>query len=317
MSCYGSIGPISLGDCGPKSSLSVKTTSSVTNNLTESLKSLQSQNSNTVIMQDQTVDFKNAARCCKPFKVKQGLTAIIVDTNKMTASFKSQTQNKIVTDIKNSLQQSADTQMGFLATPAGANLKTAIENTLNSMVTSNKIADIVANKVTNSLAKQSQKITIDCGTSSLADEITPEPSPEAKATNPTLGDKGCYIDQDFVFTQTANNIMESVFNSISQNEDVKRAIAEVKQTQKTESAGLDKITGQFFGAYQNIIIGVVAVIGIILVVGLVVLFWPGGNKSVEVLANKAVELKGGMTQSIEASIAQFLRKASRRRTSMG
>lgn len=313
MSCYGSIGPISLGDCGPKSSLSVRTTSNVTNNLTESLKSLQSQNSNTVIMQDQTVDFKNAARCCKPFKVKQGLKAIIVDTSKMTASFKSQTQNKIVSDIKNSLQQSADTQMGILATPAGANLKTAIENTLNSMVTSNKIADIVANKVTSSLAKQSQKITIDCGTSPIADEITPEPSAEAKASNPELGDKGCYIDQDFVFQQTANNIMESVFNSISQNEDVKRAIAEVQQTQKTKSAGLDEITGQFFGAWSNIAMVVAGVIGLVLIIGLVVLFWPGGNKSVEVLANKAVELKSGTAKNIESAISQFLRKASRRR----
>jgi hypothetical protein len=307
MSCYGSIGPISMGDCGPKSSLSVKTTSNVTNNLTESLKSLQSQNSNTVIMQDQTVDFKNAARCCKPFKVKQGLTAIIVDTSKMTASFKSQTSNKIVTDIKNSLQQSADTKMGVLATPAGANLKTAIENTLNTMNNTNKIADIVSTKVTNSLAKQSQKITIDCGTSPIADEITPEPSAEAKAANPTLGDKGCYIDQDFVFTQTANNIMESVFNSISQNEDVKKAIAEVVQTQKTESVGLDTITGQIASVYKTLIAG--GTIIYIVIGGLVILFIPlliwafrsGGPGTVTNVA-----------PAVETAIAQFLRKASRR-----
>ena len=307
MACYGSIGPIALGDCGPKASTSIKTTSSVTNNLTESLKSLQSQNSNTVIMQDQTVDFKNAARCCKPFKVKQGLTALIVDTNKMTATFKSQTQNKIVTDIKYSLDQASKLTTGVLATPAGSNLKTAIENTLTSMTTSNKIADIVANKVTNSLAKQSQKITIDCGTSSLADEITPEPSPEAKASNPTLGDKGCYIDQDFVFTQTANNIMESVFNSISQNEDVKKAIAEVKQAQVTENKGLDTITGQIadvaksaISGYTMIIIAVVAAIVLAIPI-LIFAFKSGGSSEAPAVA-----------PAIETAIAQFLRKASRR-----
>lgn len=305
MSCYGSIGPISIGDCGPKSKMEVKTTSNVTNNLTESLKSLQSQNSNTVIMQDQTVDFKNASKCCRPFKVKQGLTAIIVDTSKMTSTFKSQTQNKIVSDIKNSLQQSADTQIGLLATPAGANLKTAIENTLNSMVTSNKIADIVATKVTNSLAKQSQKITIDCGTSPIADEITPEPSAEAKASNPQLGDKGCYIDQDFVFQQTANNIMESVFNSISQNEDVKRAIAEVQQTQKTKSEGIDAITGQIADVAKSLISGykwvIIAVIaGIVLFIPLIIWGFKSGGSSEAPAA-------------IETAISQFLRKASRRR----
>ena len=307
MACYGSIGPISMGDCGPKSSLSVKTTSNVTNNLTESLKSLQSSKTSTAILQDQDVTALNKARCCFPLKVAQGLTAVIVDTSKMSATFKSQTSNKIVSDIKNSLQQSADTKVGLLATPAGAKLKTAIENTLNSMVTSNKIAGIVATKVTNSLANQSQKITIDCGLSSVADEITPEPSPEAKASNPTLGDKGCYIDQDFVFTQTANNIMESVFNSISQNEDVKKAIAEVKQAQVTENKGLDTITGQIadvaksaISGYTMIIIAVVAAIVLAIPI-LIFAFKSGGSSEAP-----------AVTPAIETAIAQFLRKASRR-----
>jgi len=308
MSCYGTIGPIALGECGPKSSLSVKTTSSVTNNLTESLKSLQSSQSSTVIIQEQDVTVLNKARCCFPLKVSQGLTAVIVDTSKMTATFKSETSNKIVTDIKNSLQQSADTKVGLLATPAGANLKTAIENALTTMNNTGKIADIISQKVSNTLAKQNQKLNIDCGTSSLAAELTPNPPASSG-----LPEQGCFIDQNFVFQQTANNIMESVFNSISQNEDVKRAIAEVQQTQKTESAGLDAITGQFFGAWSNIAMVVAGVIGLVLIIGLVVLFWPGGNKSVEVLANKAVEFKTGVAQTLESSIAQFLRKASRRR----
>ncbi len=311
MSCYGTIGPIALGDCGPKSSLSVKTTSSVTNNLTESLKSLQSSQSSTVILQDQDVTALNLARCCKPFRVKQGLTAVIVDTNKMSATFKSQTSNKIVTDIKNSLQQSADTKVGLLATPAGAKLKTAIENTLTTMNNTGKIAEIVADKVFNVLAKQNQKVLIDCGTSPLAMEITPKPSAQGKAEYPELTDQGCYIDQNFVFQQTANNIMESVFNSISQNTDVKRAIAEVMQTQKTESAGIDAITGQFFGAWSNIAMMVAGVIGLVVIIGLVVVFWPGGNKSVDSLASKAVQMKTGIAPSVEAAVSQFLRKASR------
>ncbi len=309
MSCYGSIGPISLGDCGPKSSMSVKTTSSVTNNLTESLKSLQSSQSSTVILQDQDVTALNKAKCCFPLKVSQGLTAVIVDTSKMTATFKSQTSNKIVSDIKNSLQQSADTKMGLLATPAGANLKTAIENTLTTMNNSGKIAQIVADKVSNVLAKQNQKVLIDCGNSPLAAELTPNPPASSG-----LPDQGCYIDQNFVFQQTANNIMESVFNSISENTDVKRAIAEVQQTQKTESAGIDAITGQFFGAWSNIAMMVAGVIGLIVIIGLVVIFWPGGNKSVDSLASKAVQMKTGIVPGIEAAVSQFLRKASRRRS---
>ena len=300
MSCLGSIGPISLGDCGPKSSLNVKTTSSVTNNLTEELKTLQSQKASTVILQDQDVIALNKAKCCFPLKVSQGLTAVIVDTSKITAQFKSETANKITTDIQNSLDQSSKITNGLLSTPAGANLKTAIENTLTTMNNTGKIASIVGEKVSNVLAKQNQKVLIDCGTSPLAAEITPRPPAEAN-----MPDQGCYIDQNFVFQQTANNIMESVFNSISNNVDVKKAIAEVKQAQEVESKGLDTITGQAAGVAKSFIAGGTMIY--IAIIGAIVLFIP-----LIIWAFKS----GGSSSSpapVEATIAQFLRKASRRR----
>lgn len=300
MSCLGSIGPISLGDCGPKSSLNVKTTSSVTNNLTEELKTLQSQKASTVILQDQDVIALNKAKCCFPLKVSQGLTAVIVDTSKITAQFKSETANKITTDIQNSLDQSSKITNGLLSTPAGANLKTAIENTLTTMNNTGKIASIVGEKVSNVLAKQNQKVLIDCGTSPLAAEITPRPPAEAN-----MPDQGCYIDQNFVFQQTANNIMESVFNSISNNVDVKKAIAEVKQAQEVESKGLDTITGQIADVAKSFIAGGTMIY--IAIIGAIVLFIP-----LIIWAFKS----GGSSSSpapVEATIAQFLRKASRRR----
>ena len=311
MACYGSIGPIALGDCGPKASTSIKTTSSVTNNLTESLKSLQSSQSSTVILQDQDVTALNKARCCFPLKVAQGLTAVIVDTSKMTATFKSQTSNKIVTDIKNSLDQASKLTTGVLATPAGSNLKTAIENSLTTMNNTGKIADIVAQKVSNVLAKQNQKVLIDCGTSSLAAELTPSPPASSG-----LPDQGCYIDQNFVFQQTANNIMESVFNSISQNEDVKKAIAEVKQAQVTENKGLDTITGQVadvaksaISGYTMVIIAVIA--GIILFIPLII--WGFKSGGPDTVTNVVPEVAPTVAPAVETAIAQFLRKASRRR----
>jgi hypothetical protein len=300
MSCLGSIGPISLGDCGPKSSLNIKTTSSVTNNLTEELKTLQSQKASTVILQDQDVTALNKSRCCFPLKVSQGLTAVIVDTSKITAQFKSETANKITTDIQNSLDQASKVTSGVLATPAGSNLKTAIENALTTMNNTGKIASIVGEKVSNVLAKQNQKVLIDCGTSPLAAEITPRPPAEAN-----MPDQGCYIDQNFVFQQTANNIMESVFNSISNNVDVKKAIAEVKQTQETESKGLDTITGQAAGVAKSFIAGGTMIY--IAIIAAIVLFIP-----LIIWAFKS----GGSSSSpapVEATIAQFLRKASRRR----
>jgi hypothetical protein len=101
--------------------------------------------------------------------------------------------------------------------------------------------------------------------------------------------------------------MESVFNSISQNEDVKKAIAEVQQTQKTESAGLDTITGQIadvaksaISGYTMIIIAVVAAIVLAIPI-LIFAFKSGGPDTVT-----------NVTPAVETAIAQFLRKASRR-----
>jgi hypothetical protein len=56
---------------------------------------------------------------------------------------------------------------------------------------------------------------------------------------------------------------------------------------------------------------VAGVIGLVVIIGLVVVFWPGGNKSVDSLASKAVQMKTGIVPSVEAAVAQFLRKASR------
>ena len=311
MSCLGSLGPISLGDCGPKSSLSVKTTSTSVNNLTESLKSLQSNTSNTVIVQEQDVTVLNKAYCCNPLKVAQGMKAVIVDTNKMTAEFKSKTATKMVDDINNAIDQAAKTTTGVLSSTNGAALKAAVSTELTKMNNTGKIANIIAQKVSNTLAKQNQKILIDCGVSPIADQTTPKPPASAG-----LPDTGCYIDQNFVFQQTANNIMQSVFTSLSTTESVSKVLNKIKQDNVTENKGVEAITGQFFGAWQNIIMMVAGVIGLIVIIGLVVLFWPGGNKSVEALADKAIQMKsaspvGAALGAAENAVSQYLRKRRR------
>lgn len=299
MSCLGSLGPIQLGDCGSKSEMKVSTSNTSITNLNESLKSLQSQDSQVVLNQQQNVTLTNAANCCKPFVVAQNMKAAIVDTSKMTTAFKSQVANTLVRDINNAISQVAETKSGALVlTPSqGASLKQSVSTALTKMNSTNKIADIISQKVSKTIANQGQKVVIDCGSG-----VIPPPPPPADAKDAqgnTIGANGCYVTQDFVFSQITNNVMEAIFDSLSKDSEVSKVLNDIKQTNKKEDKG---IIDAIFGAWTNIAIAIAAIVGLVFIVLIAVFFWPSGNKTVEALSKSAAEV----------SVSQFLRKTRRR-----
>ena len=65
MSCYGSFGPISIGDCSAKSEVKVDT-SSITKNISSSIQqSVSSVSSKTVAAQNLNFNVSNKALCCR------------------------------------------------------------------------------------------------------------------------------------------------------------------------------------------------------------------------------------------------------------
>jgi len=305
MSCLGSFGPITLGDCGARSTLNVKTTTNISSAINDSLKSVSSQETKTAVIQNQDVTLLNkTSTCCSPFKVQQNFKVTIVDESKMTDSFVSQQVSKLSTELVNSLDQAAKMTTGVLAGANGANLKSSVESALNQSSVKNKMADTFRKAVKNTLAKQSQNVFINCAVDS------PPPPPSSSG----MIDTGCYIDQNFAFDMTTRNIMKGVFSALTEDVQVAKALNKIKQDNVSENKGIDTITGQFFGAWSNIAMMVAGVIGLVVIIGLVVVFWPGGNKSVDSLASKAIQMKTGVVApAIEAAVAQFLRKASKRR----
>lgn len=271
MSCLGSLGPIQLGDCGSKSEMKVSTSSTSITNLNESLKSLQSQNSQVVLNQQQNVTLTNAANCCHPFVVAQNMKAAIVDTSKMTAAFKSQTANTLVKDINNAISQVAETKSsGLVITPSqGASLKQSVSTALTKMNSTNKIADIISEKVSKTIANQGQRVVIDCGSGVIPPPPPPPGTKDEKGN--TIGANGCYVTQDFVFSQITNNVMEAVFDSLSKDTEVTKVLNDIKQTNKKEDEGILDFT--------KIAIAIAAIVGVVVLVFLLVTFWPSGNKT--------------------------------------
>ena len=294
MSCLGSFGPITLGDCGPSSKLSVKTTTNISSAINDSLKSVSSQQTNTAVIQDQNVMLDNkTSTCCSPFRVQQDFKVTIVDENKMTDSFVSQQVSKISTELVNSLDQAAKMTTGVLAGANGPKLKASVESALNQTSVKNKIAETYRNAVKNTLAKQSQRVYINCAVDS------PPPPPSSSG----MPDTGCYINQNFAFDMTTRNIMKGVFNALTEDVGVARVLNQIKQENVSENKGLDTITGQiadvaksFFTSGTIIIVAIIA--AFILALPLLIKAFKSGAFS--------------KTKVAETAIAQFLRKASRR-----
>jgi hypothetical protein len=302
MVCLGSLGPITLGDCRGSTNLNVKTTTNISSAVNDSLKSISSQQSNTAVIQNQDVFLENkTATCCSPFKVQQNFKVTIVDQTKMTDSFVSQQVSKISNELVNSLDQASKMTTGVLAGANGPKLKASIESALSQSSVKNKMADTFRNAVKNTLAKQSQKVYINCAIDS------PPPPPSSSG----MPDTGCYVDQNFAFDMTTRNIMKGVFSALSENVGVAKVLNDIKQTNVSENRGLDTITGQiadvaksFISGYTLIIIAVIAAIVLALPL-LIKAFKSGAFKSI---ASKSVPaVAPAVAPAVEAAVAQFLR----------
>ena len=271
MVCLGKIGPIQLGDsCGGNSgskSIKVNVNSTTTTNLNSSLKSLQTQKTDTSLNQNQNVSI--IGNCCQPLKIAQNLKAIVIDTSKMSVSFKTQMANKLTNDISGIMDNAEKTINSLLGSESGTTLKAAVTTSLTKMNSQNKIANIISEKVSKTIANQGQNIYINCGSGTI-------PTPESEYD--IGGDKGCYITQDFVFSQVTNNIMEAVFSDISNDEGVELAIQNVSKEleenddKKEEVVVVKRTQGPFkintfLGLPKNIsyIIGVVLTLFLLVV----------------------------------------------------
>lgn len=242
MVCLGKIGFISLGDdCGksPSKSIKVNVNSTSITNLNQSLKSIQSQETNTSLNQVQNVSIKGA--CCQPLEISQGLKAVVVDESKMSVTFRTQMAKNLANDISSMMKGVEDNINNLLKNDRGTQLKAAVDMSLTKMNSENKIANIISEKVSNTVASQGQRVNIDCGSGDI-----PTPSPPEN-----IPDTGCYITQSFIFEQVTKNVMEAVFNTVSNDDNVKNILAtiskEMEGKKDIEEIKVEKTINTFLG----------------------------------------------------------------------
>jgi len=223
MVCVGKLLGISIGDCDKgSSSLKIKSSDTSLNNLNNSLKTLQTQDTSVALNQIQNVSV--TGNCCQPLIIAQNLKAIVVDNSKMNISFMTQMAMNLTRDINKTMEGAESELNTKLGGNKGTNLKMSVENALKKMNNKNAVAKIIQEKVSKTLASQNQRVYITCGDTLK----TPPPPPSAN-----LPDTGCYINQDFIFSQTTNNIMEAVFSALSSDDGVINAIKDIRDTDNT------------------------------------------------------------------------------------
>ncbi len=235
MSCYGSIGPISIGDCSAKSKLSINTSNiskSVTNSAMSSLSSNESKTS-LIQLQNVAVD----ASCCIP-DISQKFDAKLVNVSKMTDKFSSSTAKTMSTAIDNALKANQSQINDLFGSTVGPSLTAAINSKVKNFTESNSFKQALKKNMTDTFGSQAQNISITCS--------VPAKKPEK-----------CKVSQEFFLQQALDNTMASIFNEVNNDSTVQKIVSDFQSKQETENKGLTSLVSAILNPW--VIIGVVVV----------------------------------------------------------
>jgi hypothetical protein len=257
--CFFQAGPISIGDCGPKSENIIKNTK-ITKSITESVKQTMNSTSTTGITnQTQNVNIRGArvGVCCGNITVGQSLSLKTIKKENIDNNFMTKIANSMKNDIRAGLDAFQSDKREDIAPASLAKLKNSIENYVDSYFSNTSKQAAIRNAATKTIANQTQNVNIECA--DLTNDVT------GQVMDP-LNPGNCTINQDMVFETFAQDVVKNVFADIQENAEVTSAINEVKSTMKTESKGLGSIISSLMTGWVLVVL--IVIVGIIaLVIG--------------------------------------------------
>ena len=242
MSCYFSAGPFAIGDCGPKSKVSINT-SSISKNITNSIQQASSTiGDTTVTMQNQNVSIIGS--CCPSLDISQTATMKKFDTTKFTGNFVSDVAKKMSDSISSSLDQSSTQIIGALGAVNGPSLTAAIKSAVQKVTESNSFKNNMTTKISQALSSQNQNVSIQCSDAVSVPKV----------------DGKCVINQNIVMDLLSNNLVQNLMSEVSKDEQLTQIANEVRQASKSEGKGIDSIISSLTGPMMWVAIGVVALV---------------------------------------------------------
>jgi len=310
--CYGSLGPFSIGDCSNKQDIQ-KTKNTIIQNSSRSVQqSMTSNESTTVNLQQQKVNLINKRPgCCDPFVVSQQANIKMINTNKDTSNMATNMMQSVISDMQTQMNASQSAESDIGATPTGQSLKMAINDALTQISTSEDIKNAVKENMSETFNLQSQEINIVCGDYTMPPppkgQVTGKDNTTGQTVTTELPDTGCYLTQDFLFEQVANNTFETIMSSVLENENVAKAMDAVVTEQKSKAKGIGSIISSIFGAYTMIVIAVI--IGAIIFIPLIMwAFKIDTPKRSGMFTRAARSTSSGALQQIMQRLRQNIRR---------
>ena len=253
--CYGTVGPLSIGDCGPESS-NIIDTKNITKNITNSVQqSMSSNTDDTISNQTQNVNISGLnPNCCSNFTVKQLTNLKLIKQDKITNEFSSNIGRAIVNSIDNSIDAAMSSNKGTLAGADVSKLKTSMKNYVENYFESNTNKSNIAESAKKVIGNQVQNVNIQCA--NYINDITNKPTGPISPSN-------CNIDQTFLLDSFSQSVIDNVFKDIQNDSAVNEAMNGLKSSLVSKSEGISDVISAWMGPIIIIAIVLFIVLGIV------------------------------------------------------
>ncbi len=255
MSCYGTAGPISFGDCGQSSKLTIDTNTLTKNVSNSTQQSMSFTEAKTIAVNDQNVVINGT--CCPNLKVEQNMRLKLYDVSQFNDEFSSKVSRKMISEIQSSLDNNQTQITDLLGSTVGPKFTGTIKTAVANIAESNTFKNSIKQKFSQVFGSQRQNVILNCG-----EGIPPPPAPSSSGLPPS----GCYITQNFLLENETQNLFKSLMQDVLEDESVIGVINEAKNVQYSEGKGLSDLVGAIFQGW--IIIIIVIVIAFIVIFGL-------------------------------------------------
>lgn len=253
--CYGRLAIMSFGDCTSKASTS---TNISMESLNEKLKTTIANNNNSssasiVTLVSQNVVLDNVPPIEMPdIKISQSMRLKIASNQSMQNTLSNQSMDEVANKISQQLDQQLTSTADMGVDSASilekkANFKSAILTTVKSETTLNAANSALFDAV----GIMDQKISINFA--KINDSMTRAIVEKYKSGTTSGGRPKIEISQDFVGEIQADTAIRSVVESITQDEQVNQAEAELIEALAAENKGLANVSAEYIKALNEVL----------------------------------------------------------------
>jgi hypothetical protein len=253
MSCYATVGGLSIGDCGAKTTNVIDTTS-ITKSITNSVQSKRDSSTNTSIAnQNQRIVIDGMGPgCCQNFNASQTMRFKSVSKSDINDQFVTNIKASVTDKIDSAISAAMSSSTSLLARDT-SKLSNSVKAYIEKQFQRESVKNSIKEKANNTIASQNQEITIKC-----ADLWNRETGQYIKPIKPS----NCDINQDFVAEAFSSDVSKTIFKDIVNDSGVMDALNELKSKHEAKGEGFSDIIGSLTGIYAVIAIVVIAVVGI-------------------------------------------------------